>query len=62
MQKINNPDGKPISQCFMDDLWEVIEKYAMSGLTNAEALGMMQIVYQQFINSILKDKDDVREA
>lgn len=35
-------DGKPLVKQFADDLWELLNNYHQSGLTNSEAMGVLE--------------------
>lgn len=41
---INNPDGRPLAQLFYDDIHKVIEKYESTGITNAECIGVLELL------------------
>ena len=40
---MNNLDGKPVIECFQDDLSAVIEKYMDSGIDLGSAIGAIEI-------------------
>ena len=37
-------DSKPLSQQFQDEINEVIKKYCDQGITNCEAIGVLEII------------------
>jgi hypothetical protein len=61
MEEINhNEDGRPLVQIFYDELWLIIKKYEDSGMTNAEMIGVFEMLkYDQLatINSEEEEED-----
>ena len=39
-----DPDGRPMVQLLYDEIWEAINKFGLSGMTNAEAVGVLEMV------------------
>jgi len=49
-----NPDGRPTVQILYDELWETLEKYGSSGLTNAELIGTLEIIKNEQLMQMCK--------
>jgi len=54
----HNEDGRPLSQLFYDDLWKVIKKFESSGLTNAESIGVFEMIKHDQLASIDKESKE----
>ena len=54
---MDNGDGKPISQVFADELRDLVVKYFDSGLSNAEAVGVLSMYLFDFMYKVRKDAE-----
>ena len=52
MEEERNMDGKPISQMFADELDKLVEKYYDSGITNAEAIGVLEMTKHDILMGV----------
>ena len=50
-------DGKPVAQIYSDELTELTQNYKDSGLTNAEAVGVLTMFTHDLLYKIRKDAE-----
>ena len=54
--------SKPLIQCFLDELLDVVDKYEESGITNVEVIGAIELlkleVYQDMYEAAKEDDED----
>ena len=51
----DSKDGKPVAQMFADDLKALVLKYRDSGLTNAEAAGVLSMYHFDFLFKVRRE-------
>lgn len=54
---VNGMEGKPLVQVFADEMGALIEKYCNSGLTNAEAVGVLHLTVFDLMTDISKEEN-----
>jgi len=47
-------DGRPVSEMFYDEIWALFKKFADSGLTNAECVGVLELVKADLIKQVIE--------
>ena len=55
---IHNEDGRPLAQLFYDDLHSVIVKYESSGMTNAESIGIFEMLMHDMLSEMNKLEEE----
>ncbi len=59
----HNPDGRPLSQLFYDDIWAIIKKYEDSGLENCQAVGVLEMLKHDHLVALdmaeAEDEDEI---